>query len=204
MAKHVHDRFLPIADALSPALAGAVRQVGPVSLSRGDDRPFAETLARAVASQQLSVKAAAAIWGRVEARVGDQPLCAFLRQVGHDDLRACGLSGAKAKTLAAIGEAEEELDADRLAAMDAAARAEAITALWGVGPWTADMMNMFYFGEEDIWPDGDVAARNWLKRLTSPRRKTARTAARFAPHRSYLAVYMWRYADADLWREAGG
>ena len=55
---------------------------------------------------------------------------------------------------------------------------------------------MFWFGEEDIWPDGDVAARKTLEKLTSARRKTHRTALRFAPYRSYLALYMWQWVDA--------
>ncbi|MEM8810884.1 MAG: DNA-3-methyladenine glycosylase 2 family protein, partial [Cyanobacteria bacterium P01_G01_bin.38] len=75
-------------------------------------------------------------------------------------------------------------------------RAQRLTAIWGVGQWTADMMSIFYFGDPDIWPDGDVTARTNLIQLTSARRKTTLTAARFAPHRSYLALYMWRHSDA--------
>ena len=89
------------------------------------------------------------------------------------------------------------LDAEYLTTLSAQQRAAHLTSLWGIGQWTADMMNMFYFGEEDIWPDGDVAARKTLERLTSPRRKTVRTAARFAPYRSRLAIYMWRWLDAE-------
>jgi DNA-3-methyladenine glycosylase II len=58
------------------------------------------------------------------------------------------------------------------------------------------MVNLFYFGEEDIWPEGDVTARKTLISLTSKRRKTVRSAERFAPYRSYLALYMWRWVDA--------
>ena len=81
-------------------------------------------------------------------------------------------------------------------ALSVADRNERLTALWGVGPWTADMMNMFYFGEADIWPDGDLAARKTLEGLTSKRRKTVRTAAHFKPYRSWLALYMWAHLDA--------
>jgi DNA-3-methyladenine glycosylase II len=80
--------------------------------------------------------------------------------------------------------------------MNYAERSAALTSIWGVGQWTADMMCMFYFGEHDVWPDGDVGARKTLERLTNRRRSTIRTAQLFAPHRSYLALYMWAHADA--------
>ena len=90
-----------------------------------------------------------------------------------------------------------ELDAAELSKVAHAVRAERLTAIWGVGQWTADMMGIFYFGDRDIWPDGDVTARKTLAKLTSRRRKTVRTAERFAPYRSYLALHMWRHADAS-------
>jgi DNA-3-methyladenine glycosylase II len=198
MTHAIHDRFLDIAPGLSPELAGALAALGSVELPVRDDTPFPEYLARAVAGQQLSVKAARSIWGRVETACADGPLVEAFCDGRADELRACGLSGAKVKTLLAIGAAARagRLDGEGLRALDPQQRAAELTSLWGVGQWTADMANMFWFGEEDIWPDGDVAARKTLERLTSPRRKTVRTAARFAPHRSHLALYMWRWVDA--------
>lgn len=198
MSAPVHDRFLAIAPDLSPALHDVVHRLGPVELPVRDHIAFPEHLARAVAGQQLSVKAARSIWGRVETACSDAPLIEAFCEGRAEELRACGLSNAKVKTLMAIGQAAREgrLDGDALRALSPAERVAELTALWGVGQWTADMANMFWFGEEDIWPEGDVAARKTLERLTSPRRKTVRTAERFAPHRSYLALYMWRWVDA--------
>lgn len=166
-------------------------------LYRADDTPFPTYLARAVAGQQLSVIAARAIWSRVEAAGQGSDLIAGFRPERTEALRACGLSAAKVKTLIAIGDAVREgtLDSETLKALDPEARVAQLTSIWGVGRWTADMANMFWFGEPDVWPDGDVAARKTLQRLTSARRKTVRTAQRFAPHRSHLAYYMWRVAD---------
>ncbi len=198
MSATVHARFLETAKGLSPELATALAAGGPVAFATRSATPFPLHLARSVAGQQLSVKAAKSIWTRVEASNGEREFCdAFCASRG-EELRRCGLSNAKVKTLIAIGEATREgwLDGDALRDLDAERRAEELTKLWGVGRWTADMANMFWFGEEDIWPDGDVAARKTLERLTSKRRKTVRTAERFAPHRSYLALYMWRHVDA--------
>ena len=197
MIADLHPRFMATAQTLSPALAEALARVGPASPPRRDDVPFALYLARAVAGQQLSVTAARAIWGRVEAAAEGGDLLAGFHHGRADALRACGLSNAKVKTLIAIADekAAGRLDPDTLRGLDVEARAARLTTIWGVGRWTADMANIFWFGEDDVWPDGDVAARKTLERLTSPRRKTVRTAARFAPHRSHLAYYMWRIVD---------
>ncbi|MEO0458374.1 MAG: DNA-3-methyladenine glycosylase 2 family protein [Cyanobacteria bacterium P01_A01_bin.114] len=198
MSKAVHTRFVEIAGELSPVLADAIANLGPLELTPHQDSPFPERLCRAIAGQQLSIKAAASIWGRVVDSVADRPMVEYFADADPAALRACGLSAAKAKALRAVAEAAlaGQLDAEELGALAGCDRAKRLTAIWGVGQWTADMMSIFYFGDPDIWPDGDVTARKNLERLTSARRKTTRTAARFAPHRSYLALYMWRYSDA--------
>lgn len=198
MSRLIHTAMVETARPISPALAEAMARGGPVSLAPRQDTPFPAYLARAVAGQQLSVKAARSIWARVEAACADLPLMEALCETRADTLRACGLSGAKVKTLLAIAEAARagRLETPALLALDAQARTAHLTEIWGVGRWTADMANMFWFGEPDIWPDGDVSARKTLEALTSKRRKTVRTAARFAPYRSYLALYMWRHVDA--------
>lgn len=201
-AVQIHKRFLEIAPSLSAKLAEAIAQVGPVEIispQYSPGVPFAERLCRAITGQQLSVKAARAIWGRVVERVPeDKTLIEYFSAVDADVLRVCGLSRAKVKAVRAIAEAalSDQLNAADLSRLSIAERTQSLTALWGVGQWTVDMMNIFYFGERDVWPDGDVAARKTLEKLTSRRRKTTRTAARFSPYRSYLALYMWRYVDA--------
>ncbi|MEO1040423.1 MAG: DNA-3-methyladenine glycosylase 2 family protein [Pseudomonadota bacterium] len=198
MSCAIHDHCLSAAEPLSDALHAAMAAAGPIEFSVRRDLAFPVYLARAVTGQQLSVAAARTIWARVEESAQGAPLMESFRPERSEALRACGLSGAKTRTVCAIAEAARDglLEVHALAPLSPEARAERLTSIWGVGQWTADMMNMFYFGETDIWPDGDVAARKTLERLTSPRRKTVRTAARFAPYRSYLALYMWRHVDA--------
>ncbi|WP_136066194.1 DNA-3-methyladenine glycosylase family protein [Modicisalibacter radicis] len=199
MSEAIHARFLAIAEGLSPTLHDAMARGGPVAPLHGDiGAPLAERLCRSVAGQQLSVKAARSIWARLESARGDLPMHEFFHAVNSEAIRACGLSSAKTRAICAIAAEARAggLEAEALRPLAHAERARHLTALWGVGQWTADMISIFYFGDEDVWPDGDVAARKTLTRLTSPRRKTVRTAARFAPYRSYLALYMWRHVDA--------
>lgn len=201
MSEAIHQRFLEIAAPLGTGLLEALHTVGVLDAIRPRvGVPLTDALCRSVAGQQLSVTAARTIWGRVLGRASGQKLQAFLLDVDPSELRACGLSGAKARAMRAIAEAFSSgaLDDDLLRELGHEERREALTSVWGVGPWTADMISMFHFGDVDIWPDGDVTARKTLERLTSRRRKTVRTAERFAPHRSYLALYMWRFADSDL------
>lgn len=199
MSDHdIHVELVETAEAFAPGLSAALQRLGPLSFPRRDDMPFEHYLCRAISGQQISVKAASSIWARVEASAGDRPLVEHFAGCSADALRGCGLSGAKTRTIQGIARThlDHGLDRETLRPLSAAERTERLTALWGVGQWTADMMNMFYFGEQDIWPDGDIAARKALERLTSKRRKTVRTAARFKPYRSWLALYMWAHVDA--------
>lgn len=198
MSEDIHHRFVEIAEGLSPVLADAIARGGPVALRADDSQPLAERLCRSVAGQQLSVKAARSIWSRLLDTAGEVPLTEFFVETNAEAIRACGLSMAKTRAMCAIAQEARAggLEADALRALDHTTRSRRLIALWGVGQWTADMISIFYFGEEDVWPDGDIAARKTLERLTSPRRKTVRTAERFAPYRSRLALYMWRHVDA--------
>ncbi|MHA6286977.1 DNA-3-methyladenine glycosylase family protein [Maricaulis sp. CAU 1757] len=195
--KDIHHFLIEQADGL-PELAGAIATLGPREFPMRGEADFPLHLCRSIAGQQISVGAARAIWSRVVASAGETPLLEHFCPERHDTLRACGLSGAKTRTIITIAETHraEGLDADALRALPVDTRKARMTEIWGVGPWTADMMNMFYFAEPDIWPDGDVAARKTLERLTSKRRSTVRTAARFKPWRSWLALYMWAHVDA--------
>jgi len=194
----IHQQFLAIAPTLNGALAKVIALNGPLTLTSDQSVSFPQQLCRAIAGQQLSTKAAHSIWNRVLTSAGDTPLTQYLRATTPDTLRSCGLSNAKAKAMIGIAHAAQagQLEASELTQMSTAERTQRLTALWGVGQWTADMMSIFYFADPDIWPDGDVTARKTLEKLTSKRRKTTKTATLFAPYRSYLALHMWRYVDA--------
>ncbi|MEM9567862.1 MAG: DNA-3-methyladenine glycosylase 2 family protein [Cyanobacteria bacterium P01_E01_bin.34] len=193
----IHARFIGIANPISEELAQAIASIGPVELVPDRSSPLADRLCRAIAGQQLSVKAARSIWNRVMSSCNGT-LVEYLAVAAPEELRACGLSAAKTRAVREVARASIDglLDAHELTTLHPVERSKRLTAIWGVGQWTADMMGIFYFGDRDIWPDGDVTARKTLARLTSPRRKTIRTAARFAPYRSYLSLYMWKLVDA--------
>jgi DNA-3-methyladenine glycosylase II len=120
-------------------------------------------LAAIVCGQQLSTASAAAIWGRVSAAF-DPFDHASLRKARADRLGRLGLSAAKIKTLKNIA---RELAAGRLnlvlANEDADAAHNTLTALPGIGPWTADVYLLFCLGHGDAWPAGDLAVQEAVK-----------------------------------------
>lgn len=197
-SQKIHFHFIEKAKDLNLDLADAIEQVGVLEFQPDDSEPLVNRICRSVAQQQLSVKAASTIWSRVLEAAKDEPLSEFFREENCELLHACGLSKAKVRAICGIAEGARRgnLESHDLQSIDYEKRTEHLTSFWGVGQWTADMISIFYFGDEDVWPDGDLAARKTLERLTSRRRKTTRTAERFAPYRSYLALYMWKYQDA--------
>jgi DNA-3-methyladenine glycosylase II len=170
---------------------------GPPPLRRRE--PGFAGLAAIIVSQQLSVGSAKAILGRLEARIA--PLeAAGLASATEDDLRACGLSTAKIRTLRAVSEAvaERRLDLEGLAALDAEDAHAALVAVKGIGPWTADIFLLFCLGHPDAFPAGDLAlqeaAKLALKLKTRPdAARLERIAERWRPLRAVAARMLWAY-----------
>ena len=120
-----------------------------------------------VCGQQLSTASAAAIWDRLSEGVRSvRPR--HVRKARTDRLGRLGLSAAKIKTLKNLARelAAERLNLDVLADEDADAAHHTLTALHGIGPWTADVYLLFCLGHGDAWPAGD-----------SPCRKRSRSAS---------------------------
>jgi DNA-3-methyladenine glycosylase II len=178
-----------------------MRHLGPVEMPLRKHLGLPQFLARVIIGQQLSTKAAHTIWSRIRtaARDADERIPQYFREENVDTLRACGASGNKVKALLAINEARADgrLAPAKLRRMGFDERSALLLDLRGVGQWTVDMASMFYFGDSDIWPEGDLAVARTFRGYLSARqaRSTDEFVARFAPNRSYLALYMWKIID---------
>jgi DNA-3-methyladenine glycosylase II len=199
MPPGLHRWFVETATPLSQALARDLQAAGPIWFPDRPDHGAAAYLARAIVGQQISAAAAQGIWRRVEAAAAarGETLAKLLEQADHEALRACGLSGPKVKAVRAVADAAAQGVFDDFPALSPAERAARLGAIWGVGPWTADMMAIFHYKEPDIWPAGDLAVVRVLKSYIG-RRSPDRAAEKFAPHRSILALYMWRLARSPV------
>ena len=188
-------------------LATWMRRIGPITADPRWRARFdpVDALARAILFQQLSGKAASTIVGRVETAIGSRRLHAdTLATVDDAGLRACGVSGNKARALRdlAAREAAGEIPTLRqMARMDEEAIIAALVPTRGIGRWTVEMMLMFRLGRPDVLPLDDLGIRkgaqvvDGLDALPTPR-ELAERGERWGPYRTYASFYLWRIADA--------
>jgi DNA-3-methyladenine glycosylase II len=188
-----------------PRLKPVFELAGMPALRRRD--PGYAGLAAIVCGQQVSTASAAAIWARVSAAF-DPFHHDTLRRARVDRLGRLGLSAAKIKTLKNLARelAAERLNLDALANEDADAAHNTLTALHGIGPWTADVYLLFCLGHGDAWPAGDLAVQEAVKiGLGLKTRPTAKQMAPLAepwrPMRGAAAHLWWAYYRAVKQRE---
>jgi len=167
-------------------------------------------LARIIAFQQLSTKAAGTIWGRVETLVGKVTPASVLA-ADIDALRACGMSRPKISHIRSIATAIEDgsLNLRRVArASDADAQAE-LVAVKGIGPWTADVYLMFALGRWDVFPHADIGLSEAYRMITGerkrhPPKKFLKTGERWRPYRGVAAHMLWAYINQSREEQRGG
>jgi DNA-3-methyladenine glycosylase II len=164
-------------------------------------------LASIVVSQQLSTASAKAIWGRLEAAFDPLDHVAMLRARTPKLVRV-GLSAPKIRALKAIAKAIDcgELDLARLVEQPADDAHQALTAVHGIGPWTADIYLLFCLGHADAWPAGDLALQEAMRLLlaldTRPSAKEMGPLAEaWRPWRGAAACVLWTYYRAAKQRD---
>lgn len=179
-----------------PALARAHAQT-PVFDWRLRPGGF-EGLFRMIVEQQVSVASAAAIWSRTVAGLGGEVTPGVVMAQGHDGLRTFGLSGQKAHYGLEIARAQlgGDIDLESLQRLSDAEAIAALTAIKGVGRWTAETYLMFCEGRLDVFPGGDIAlqeAMRWADRADQrPNEKQAYLRAElWRPHRGVAAHLLW-------------
>lgn len=151
-----------------------------------------------VNSQLISVAAAKAIHGRLEAALGRLDL-ATLSAAPDEVFRAAGLSRPKLRTVRALCAAVESgLDLDGLKQMEEADARAALLRVSGVGPWTADVFLLFAHGRPDAFPGGDIAVQAALKEAFDLSARPDRLAAEalaegWRPLRGVAAQLLWAY-----------
>jgi DNA-3-methyladenine glycosylase II len=184
--------------AADPILARIIAQHGPCMLvQRGD---LFAAVAQSIASQQISVRAAATILARVVALMPEGTLTPEgVLAVPDEQLRAAGLSWRKVSYLkdCALRFSDGTIDPAALADADAETVIAALVAIKGVGRWTAEMVLIFSLGHPDILSTGDYGLRSAMQRhwnlpnLATPAEMET-IAALWRPYRSVASWYLWR------------
>jgi 3-methyladenine DNA glycosylase/8-oxoguanine DNA glycosylase len=161
-----------------------------------------EQLARSIAFQQLAGRAASTIWGRVRALVPAEFTPEEVLAVPPPDLLAAGLSRAKAASIIDLAEhvADGRVALARIGRSPDAEIIEHLTAVRGIGPWTAQMFLLFTLHRLDVWPTGDLGVRvgfgrAWGLPATPTPAELELLGEPYRPWRSVVAWYCWRAAD---------
>jgi DNA-3-methyladenine glycosylase II len=191
-------------DAKDPILGTIVSLTGQYQLTTSPYASAFETLARSIASQQISGAVARKMIERLMASHGGRfPTPAELATATPESLRPAGFSFAKIAALQDLAAhcLDGRLPADaELAGMADGEIIERCVAVRGIGPWTAQMLLMFHFGRPDVLPVDDFGVRNGFRlafRLKGMPKAKALLAygERWAPYRSAAAWYLWRAVD---------
>jgi DNA-3-methyladenine glycosylase II len=184
-----------------PALARAYEAIGVPDWRAGE--PSYAMLGRMISHQQISLAAAAAIWSRVEAHLGEVTAEAML-EADLEAIRACGMSRPKVAHLISIAEAmvSGQLSLARVCAAPLDQARRELVSVKGIGPWTAELFLLYSVGAMDAFPVADVGLMEAHKRLggyetrMDTRAFTAH-AEGWRPHRGVAAHLLWGWLQVD-------
>lgn len=184
-----------------PRLGELIKRIGPCRLGEGPQMAPFVALSYAIAAQQLSVKAADTIFGRFRDLFPPDRMPDPVRVVALSPaaIRAVGYSRAKAAFLRDLAArvVDERLPLHRLQEMTDEEAFEALTAVKGIGRWTAEVFLMFRLGRLDVFPADDLGLMKAVRRVYGLRKRPSRErlirmAEPWRPYRSVAAWYLWR------------
>jgi DNA-3-methyladenine glycosylase II len=200
--------YLFLRECGDPVMAALVRRIGPLDHAarrRGRPDDAYGSLVRTIVGQQLSTKAARTIYTRLAALFGDRPPTPAELLAAEDEvLREVGLSRQKIGYLrdlaARVRSGELELHALQELTDEGVSRE--ITAVKGLGRWSADMFLIFHLRRPDVLPVGDLGIRRAVERAYGlpglPDQDTLRSlAGPWRPHRTLASLYLWESLDTD-------
>ncbi len=178
-------------------LANIVQQYGPPPMWAR--RPGFATLIRIILEQQVSLASADATFARLRRGVG-RVTAGRVASLSLAKLRRLGLTRQKAGYCLDLARlvTDRGLDLRRLGSADDSTARETLLEIRGIGPWTADIYLLMALRRPDVWPDGDLALENAMRRVKRLRARPTqdrarRIASRWAPWRSVAARLLWHY-----------
>ena len=213
----MNDRQLPDKTAIEslragdPALARLIDRLEPVDLASWRARSSLDnfgSLARAIVGQQIATRASAAIFGRLQRFIGQRDAASAIAGASDAELRAIGLSANKAASLRdlAARALDGRLQLDKLETLtDDEAHAQ-LTAVRGIGSWTADMFLLGQLGRPDVLPAGDLGIRRAVQELYGldampSEGEVRRLGEAWRPHRSLATAYLYSSLRAPTLRD---
>ena len=184
-----------------------IQQIGPLELPVRRSRSVFEYLVRSIVYQQLSGKAAATIHARLLALFANRRIDPErLLKMTDKRLRSAGLSRSKClalRDLATRAHLREIPTTGQLKRLADQEIIDCLTQIRGIGPWTVQMLLIFYLGRPDVLPVGDLGVRKGYQQLRGFKilpdpDKLERAGRRWRPYRSVATWYLWRGLDIVL------
>jgi DNA-3-methyladenine glycosylase II len=187
--------------AADPTLGRLIDSLEPIDLASWRARWSLDnfgSLARSIVGQQIAGRAAAAIFGRLQAFIGDRDPAEAIAAASDAELRQIGLSGNKMAALRdlAARTLDGRLALDRLEDLTDEEAREQLTAVRGIGAWTADMFLLGQLGRPDILPAGDLGIRRAVQQAYGLEKMPSEGEVRslseaWRPHRSLATAYLY-------------
>ncbi len=163
-------------------------------------------LLRSISEQQVSLKAAATIWGRFLDLFDEYPHPELVLEYSVDQIQKCGLSFRKSEYMQNIARfaIEDDLSAGHIRSLDDEEAIAHMSKIKGVGKWTAEMILMFSLNRPDIFPVDDLVVRNAMIKLYSVKSERKQLYADleeianvWRPYRSYACYALWNWYERD-------
>ena len=195
MGLHLHEAQEHLS-SVCEVMATLIPRHTPPDISPKAPEQYFSVLVSSILGQQLSVKAADTIEGRVIDALGPHDP-EVLAEMTVEELREHGLSRSKASYIIGMAEAfrSGEIDPHQLSRADTETVIRQLTGLKGIGPWTAEMFLIFGMGHPDVWSPGDLGLRNAVWAHFGEDTNLTEIADRWRPFRSYAALYLLEFSD---------
>ena len=184
-----------------PKLGRVIKQVGPLDWNKPRVGSHFEALVSIILGQQLSGKAAQTIFNRVKDRVRERTLKPEgLARLTDNDLRECGVSQPKQRAIRSLLAAllDGSLNLRGLSRLDDERVYEKVTAVKGLGPWSAQVFTMFILRRADLFCPGDLGIQKAMAELYGQNGRPDELIAfaeRWRPYRTVACWYLWAWLN---------
>jgi len=202
MTTKIHQTLL-ITSKCFPTLHKIINSNGVIELHRKPKSQLFKYLAKTAAGQQLSKAAATTIWTRVEdaSKNSCKDVFNFCNSTNYQNLRNCGLSNSKVKTITELHDAiaSNSINSEIFTTNDETFIKDEITKLWGFGEWSANIALLSFFGFQNIWLDDDVALQRGMKIVgVNDGVLPNEVIKNFTPYKSFLSLHIWKALDNNI------
>jgi len=205
MSKKIHNILLERSLEQHRSLNEIFRNNGVIFLKKSKKNLFAFMI-NLIISQQLSTKAANAIWKNVKEleKTKMLSLMEICSKKNSDILENCGLSKNKTKAAILLRQSfkQNKINEDTLSKMNESELSLFIQSLWGFGPWSAEIIAMFFYGMPDIWAKKDLILNRYIKLIAKLENESYENIIQvYSPFKTYLALHIWKANNSGLFKE---